>query len=152
MGSGPGRPVKTHGPPHGPGGATHIEPTSHGPRPGPAHQISRGWAAAQPGPSNFQRLGRGPARPIEISEDGPRPGPAHNIFKNSRSGPDHHFFKSLGTARPGPSQAHETRALYGPARQLRGPARGFDGLAHGPTHVLSRSKKCMCIRWRYLLT
>ena len=42
MGSGPGRPVKTHGPPRGSGGAAHIEPTSYGPRPGPAHQVSRG--------------------------------------------------------------------------------------------------------------
>ena len=47
MGSGPGRPVEAHGPPHGPGTAAHIEPTSHGPR---------------PGLSNFQRMGRGPAR------------------------------------------------------------------------------------------
>ena len=60
MGSDPGRPVKTHGPPHGPGEAAHIEPTSHGPRPGPAHQFCIGRAAARPGPSNFR--GRAAAR------------------------------------------------------------------------------------------
>ena len=65
-------------------------------------------------------MGRGPAQPITLSK-------IH--------GPAHHFFKRLGPARPGPSygsEAHETRALYGPARQLRGPA-----------HVLFRTKTCM---------
>ena len=93
------------------------------------------WAAARPGPSNFQRMGRGPARPINFSEDGPRPGPAHHIFKNSRPGPARPIIFSNVSARPGPShgsEAHETRALYGPARQLRGPA-----------HVLFRTKTCM---------
>ena len=33
MGRGPGRSIKADGPPHGPGGTAHIEPTSHGPRP-----------------------------------------------------------------------------------------------------------------------
>ena len=96
-----GRSVKTRGPPHGLGRASQIEsigrdparPTNFlfgGPRPGPAHQILRGWAAARPGPSNFGRMGRGQARPIKFSDDGPRPGPAHHIFKN------------LGPARRGP--------------------------------------------------
>ena len=107
VGSGPGRPVKTHGPPHGPGGAAHIEPTSHGPRPGPAHQISRGWAATRPGPSNFQRMGRRPARSIKISEDGPRPDPAH------------HIFDFPGPARPGPSIFQKSRP--GPARPRQTP-------------------------------
>ena len=49
IGRGPGRPVEKHWPPHGSGGAADIEPTSHGPRPGPAHQISRGWATARRG-------------------------------------------------------------------------------------------------------
>ena len=89
MGSGPSRRVTTHGPPHGPGGATRIEPTSHGPRPGAAHQISRGWAAARPGPSYFQFFTA-------------RPGRAHQFFKSP--GPAHHIFKSLGPTRPGPSQ------------------------------------------------
>ena len=69
MGSGPGRPVKTHGPPHGPGGAAHIEPKSHGPRPGPVHQISRGWAAARPGPSIFQKSRSGPDKRPMTSPD-----------------------------------------------------------------------------------
>ena len=67
MRSGPDRPVKTHGPPHGPGRAAHIEPTSHGPRPGPAHQNFREWAAARPSPSHFQIFTAGP-------------GPAHQFF------------------------------------------------------------------------
>ena len=85
MGSGPGRPVKTHGPPHGPGGAAHREPTSHGPRPGPAHQNFRGWAAARPSPSHFQISRPGPARPINFSKVSARPGPSH--FQKSRPGP-----------------------------------------------------------------
>ena len=44
MSSGPGRPVKTHGPPNVPGGAAHIEPTSNGPQ---------------------------PARPVKFRQDGP---------------------------------------------------------------------------------
>ena len=87
-------------------------------------------------------MGRGPARPIKIAEDRPRPGPAHHIFKNSRPGPALFFF-GLGPARPGPihdSEAHQTRALYEPARQLCRPFRGFDRLAHGPARVLSRTK------------
>ena len=113
MGYGPGRPVKTCRPPHGPGGAAHIEPTSHGPRPGPAHQISRGWTAARPGPSKFQRMGRGPAQPIRFSNfHGPaRPGPSD--FQKSRPGPAHHISKRLGPARPGPSQFSDRP---GPAR------------------------------------
>ena len=104
-----------------------------GPRPGPTRQIFRGWTAARPGPSNFQRMGRGPAQPITFSK---RHGPAR---------PGSSFFRSLGRPRPGPShssESHETRALYGPARQLRGPARGFDG----PAHVLFRTKT-----WMYTL-
>ena len=72
-----------------------------------------GWAGPgqpdRPGPSNFQRMGRGPAQPITFSKfHGPaRPGPSHG------------------------SEAHETRALFGPSQLLRGPARGFDGPAKG---------------------
>ena len=77
----------------------------------------RWWAGpARPGPLIFYMMGRGPTRPVKFSEDGLRPGPAH------------HFLKRFGPARPGPShgsEAHETRAIYGPARQLCGPARGF---------------------------
>ena len=105
MGSGPGRPVKTHGPPHGHGGAAHIEPTSHGPRPGPAHHIfnfSRPGPArpinfsifhgpARPGPSIFQKSRPGPARPITFSEVLARPGPARHNFQ-------------IGPVRPGPDK------------------------------------------------
>ena len=70
-----------------------------------------------------------------------RPGPARQIFRGwaaARPSPSHF---QIFTARPGPShgsEAHETRALYGLARQLRGPA-----------HVLSRTKRCMCICYVY---
>ena len=89
-------------------------------------QIFRGWAAARPSPSHFQKL-------------------------SARPGPAHHFIKRLGPARSGSShgsEAHEIQALYRPARQLREPARGFDG----PAHVLSRTIRCMCIRRRDFFT
>ena len=73
-----------------------------GPRPGPAHHNFRGWAAARPGPSKFQRIGRGPARPIIFSKVSAGPGPAH------------HIFKSLGPARPGPDK----RPMTSPAEML----------------------------------
>ena len=120
MGSGPGRPVKTHEPPHGPGGAAPMEPTSHWPRPDPAYQISRGWAAARRGPSNFQRMGRGPTQPVTFSNF---PGPARpfNFSKvSARSGPAHHTLKSLGPARPGPDK----RPMTSPGKyQISPPSR-----------------------------
>ena len=84
--------------------------TSHGPRPGPAHQIFIGWAAARPDPSKFQRTGRGPAQPITFSNfHGParpitcskvsaRPGTAlHNIqIDPARPGPDEKPMTSPG--------------------------------------------------------
>ena len=102
MGHGPARPIKQ---------------LFGGPRPGPARQIFRGWVAAMPGPSNFHRMGRGPTQPIIFSKiHGPgRPG--SSFFQMSPPGPD----PSHG------SEAHDTRALYGLARQLCGPARVFDG-------------------------
>ena len=68
----------------------------------------------RPGPPIFDMMGRGPTRPITFSKiHGPAlPGPSHG------------------------SEAHETRALYGPARQIHGPA-------HRPAHVLFRTKPCM---------
>lgn len=39
MGIGPGRLVKTCGPPYGQGGAADIKSASHESRPGPAHQF-----------------------------------------------------------------------------------------------------------------
>lgn len=99
MGIGPGQSVETHGPHHGPGGAAHMKPTNHGPRLGPAHQISREWAAARPTPSNAQRMGRGPARAINYSEGGPRPGPSHFQTFTARPAPANQNFKSLGPVR-----------------------------------------------------
>ena len=66
LGSGPNLPVKTHGPPHEPGVAAHIEPASHGPRPGPAHQFFKRLGPVRPGPSHFQTFWPGPARPVTI--------------------------------------------------------------------------------------
>ena len=119
IGRGPGRPMKTRGPPHGLGGAAHVEPTSHGPRPGPAHQIFRAWVAARPGPPDFHLMGRGPARPIKFSEHGLRPGPAHQIFRawaaarpgplifrNSRPGPARPITFSNISAQPGPARTN----------------------------------------------
>ena len=81
---------------------------------GPAHQFLIRWAAARPGPSNFQRMGRGPTRPIKFSEDGPRPGPAHHIFKTSRPGPVRPIFFSKVSARPGPAHHMAARPMkYG---------------------------------------
>ena len=105
LGRGRGRPVKTRGPPHGPGRSVHVEPIYHRPRSGPAHQICILWATARPGPSFFQRIGHGPARPINFSEDGPRPSPTHHVFKifgPARLGTSR--FKILGPARPGPAR------------------------------------------------
>ena len=104
-----------------------------------------GVGSGRPAPSIPDMMGCGPARPINFSEDGPRPGPAHHNFKNSRPGPSYFQKSRPGPARHDPShgsEAHETRALHGPVRQLRGPARRF----HGPAHVLSRTKRCICIR------
>ena len=117
MGHGPGRPVKTRGPLRGPGGAAHMEPTYHGPRPGPAHQCLR--------------VDRRPAHPIDVSEDGPGPGPSHHIFTfsrpslawptnfpkvSTRPGPARHNLK-IGPIRPGPDK-----------RPLRSPPTACHGL------------------------
>ena len=61
MGRGPARPAKF---------------SEDGPRPGPAHQFFRGWAAARPSPSHFQKF---KARPIIFSNVSARPGPAHHM-------------------------------------------------------------------------
>jgi len=71
------------------GPARPVKFSEDGPRPGLAHQISGGRAAARPGRSKFQRMGRRPTQPIIFS-----------IFH----GPAHQFFRSLGPTRPGPSQ------------------------------------------------
>ena len=107
-----------------------------GPRPGPARRIFRGWAAARPGPSNFQRMGRGPAQPITFSKIH---GPARPIIfpkVSARPGPAHHM-----AARPMRHGLYMGR----PDNYVRRPV-DFDGPAHEPAHVLSRTKRCMCIR------
>ena len=63
----------------GRGPARSINFSGDGPRPSPAHQNFRGWAAARPSPLHFQIFAA-------------RPGPASQIFK------------SLGPVRPGPLQ------------------------------------------------
>ena len=83
-----------------------------------------GLGRAVPGRPIFHLVGRGPARPIKFSKDGAWPGPAHHLFIFSRPGPAH----DIG------GEAHETRALYGPAHHFRGPARGFNGPGHGRSH------------------
>ena len=85
----------------------------------PARPVNffRGWAAARPGPSNSKLYRPGPARPINYSNLSAPPGPAHD----SRS------------------EAHETRASYGPARGFK---EAGNGPAHGQAHVLPRTKKC----------
>ena len=75
-GVGPGRPINL---------------LCDGPRPDPARQIFRGWAAARSGPSNIQTMGRGPGQPITFPETHglARPGPS--FFQKSRPGPAHHM-------------------------------------------------------------
>ena len=79
----------------------------------PRQQISRGWAAAQIGPSIFQRMGRGPTQPIKFSIFHVPARPINFSKVSSRPGPTHHIFKSLGPARPGPAR-HSFQ--IGPAR------------------------------------
>ena len=67
--AGPGPPARP-GPPivdmMGRGPARAVKFSEDGPRPGPAHQIFRGWATARPSPSHFQKFTA-------------RPGPAHHM-------------------------------------------------------------------------
>ena len=115
MSRGPNRPMKTRGPPDGLCGTAHIEPTSHGPWLGLAHQFSGWWAVTRPinvsghgtrpGPSNFCMLGRDPTPPITFSKfHGPaKPDPL--IFEYSPPGSARIITKkNIGPVRPGPSQ------------------------------------------------
>ena len=96
-------------------------------RPGPVHQIFRGWAATRRSPSHFQKL-------------------------TARLGPAHHFFRtSLGPARPGLVHHMAARPMRHGLYMGR-PDNYVHGLAHGPALVLSRTKRCMCIRRRDFLT
>lgn len=102
MGDGPGRFVKTRGPPRRQVEATHIELTSPGSRPHPVGQISREWDAAGPGPLHvqtfpvrpgraqpikFQHLRLGPARPGTPQLQNSRPGAARPISFSDQPGP-----------------------------------------------------------------
>ena len=132
MGRGPARPIKFHMMGRGP--ARPIKFSDDGLRPGPAHQISTRWAAARPGPSNFQNPRPGPVRPTKFSQLtlGPAwPGPSHFQFFSrpgpARPGASH--FQLLGPARPGPARPI-TFSIFsaqpGPAHQIfenLGPAR-----------------------------
>ena len=94
-------------------------------------------------------MGRGRARPVEFSVTASRPGPARQRFQKKCDGPGRPIeFQKIwarsGPARPGPSifiifdparpahdirsEAHETRALYGPTCHFC-----------EPTHVLPRT-------------
>ena len=48
-------------------------------RPGPAHQMFRGWAAEWLSPSHFQKIKARPAGPIIFSKATARPGLAHHM-------------------------------------------------------------------------
>ena len=125
---------------------------------GPAHQLFCLCDWPRPGSSIFQRIGRGPAQPIAFSKNhGPaRPSRCcscshinsslQNNAVRGRSTGSNNSGCSNGSTRPGPAhdiggEAHETRALYGLARQFCGQARGFDGPGHGALHVLSRTQR-----------
>ena len=118
---------------------------------------ARGWA--------------GPAQLVKFSEDGPRPDPAHHIFKYSRPGPARHMaarpmrhglymdWPDNCVGRPMCCPVRKGACAYATCTafflffprldsvgQLLS-AREFDG--HGPAHVLSRTKGCMCICYVY---
>lgn len=79
------------------------------------------------------------------------PGPVHHdIGFSGPARPDQSVFPSFRQAQN--SEAHETRALYGPASQARGPTRGVDGAGHWPVHVLPRVKRCTHKRSRVLFS
>ena len=99
------------------------------------------WAAARPGPPNFESMGCDPVRPINFSNHGPLPRPAQQlkgfIYLTSRSptrptkfrvdgpqpAPAHQIFKSWAATQPGPA-----------AFQIMGggPARPINFTDHGP--------------------
>ena len=83
---------------------------------------------AQPGPLNFQIMGRGSARPIKFPHDGPQPGPVHQFFKTSRPGPARPNKFSKLSARPGAPNFQNTRP--GRAR----PIKKFHNSRPGPAH------------------
>ena len=62
---------------------------------------------------------------LEVGTAAARAGPSHFQHVAAQPGPAH----DIG------SEAHETRALYGPARRFCGQAREFDGPFHGRISV-----------------
>ena len=96
-GARPGLAREKHRPLHGLGGAAHVD----------AH-IS--WAAARPGPSDCEMMGR---RRIRLRED--RPGPSNALDAGPRPGPAHNVSIFHGPARPGPPIFQSSRP--GPARR-----------------------------------
>ena len=102
---------------------------------GPTQVGGPGVGLARAGPSIFQRMGRGPAQPITFSKNS---GPAHHFFKTSRPGPARPITWQRGPCNTGSIWADPTITWAG--------SRGFDGPAHGPAHVLARTKRCMYTR------
>ena len=139
MGHGPGRPVNTHGRPHGHSGRrSSSSNTPHLMGSGPGRPVKTHGPPHGPGGAAYiEPISHGP-RPgpaIKFREDGPRPGPTHQNFRGwaaagpspshfifLRPGPAHQICKSLGPARPGP--AHHIFKSLGPARP--GPAHFSD--------------------------
>ena len=89
-----------------------------GPRPGSAHHFFIWWAAARPGSSNFEMMGRGPARRITFSIVH---GPARQFFKILS--PTRPITSLIGPARStGPGQSPGRRWWAGPELGRAGPA------------------------------
>ena len=89
--------------------------------------------AAEPGPSNFQMIGRGPARSIKFPHEGPQPGPAHKIFKTLGPGPTRPTNFS-NSRRPSPSMFPILSARPGPAHQI------FNFFLPSPARCITFSK------------
>ena len=127
MRHGPGRTVKTRGPPHGHGGrcSRSSSSTAHLLGGGPGRPVktrrppygqggvthtkltSHGHTkltshGPRPGPSMFQKMGHGPTQPITFLnfQRPARPGPS--IFQNSRPGPAPLI--TFSNSRPGPAR------------------------------------------------
>ena len=99
--------------------------TFHGSRPGSAwenswaaswarqscpYKVHISWAAARPGSSNFESMGRGPARPINFSHDAPRPSRPINFSDDGpRPGPANRVSTRWATSRPGQSNFQNSR-------------------------------------------
>ena len=114
--------MRTRAPPHALGGVAHLEPTSHGSRPGPAHRIL---------------------------DAGPRPGRPIIILKFH--GPARHGFEIIGPARLGRSRFQTTRPgparpiiIFRSARP--GPARLDPARNTGPRQTLQTWRKTLKVQ------